>query len=127
MVMDELLLPILRMITLTFTASLYSLHLLLPSPYIKEEEAKGDSLSLSLPCKTSSITYAVSVSSKQVDTTDIIAAAASLLNHITWFRSRRGRDSASPSRRKQRSPSDESIEEGELSEDELERKRMQVV
>ena len=126
MVMDELLLPILRMITLTFTASLYSLHLLLPSPYIKEEEAKGDSLSLSLPCKTSSITYAVSVSSKQVDTTDIIAAA-SLINHITWFRSRRGRDSASPSRRKQRSPSDESIEEGELSEDELERKRMQVV
>ena len=115
------------MITLAFTASLYSLHLLLPSPYIKEEEAKGDSLSLSVPCKTSSITYAVSVSSKQVDTTDIIAAAASLLNHITWFRSRRGRDSASPSRRKQRSPSDESIEEGELSEDELERKRMQVV
>ena len=75
MVMDELLLPILRMITFTFTASLYSLHLLLPSPYIKEEEAKGDSLSLSVPCKTSSITYAVSVSSKQVDTTDLIAAA----------------------------------------------------
>jgi len=43
-------------------------------------------------------------------------------------RSRRGRDSASPSsRRKQRSPSDESIEEGELSEDELERKRMQLL
>merc|ERR1712109_288686 len=31
-------------------------------------------------------------------------------------RSRRGRDSASPSRRKHRTPSDESIEEGELSE-----------
>merc|ERR1712192_275554 len=42
-------------------------------------------------------------------------------------RSRRGRDSASPSRRKQRSQSDESIEEGELSEDELERKRMQLL
>merc|ERR1711936_938989 len=43
-------------------------------------------------------------------------------------RSRRARDSASPSsRRKQRSPSDESIEEGELSEDELERKRMQLL
>merc|ERR550534_3656613 len=42
-------------------------------------------------------------------------------------RSRRGRDSASPSRRKHRTPSDESIEEGELSEDELERKRMQLL
>merc|ERR1712192_25015 len=42
-------------------------------------------------------------------------------------RSRRGRDSASPSRRKQRSQSDESIEEGELSEDELERKRLQLL
>merc|ERR1712115_294267 len=42
-------------------------------------------------------------------------------------RSRRGRDSASPPRRKHRTPSDESIEEGELSEDELERKRMQLL
>merc|ERR1712203_1177959 len=42
-------------------------------------------------------------------------------------RSRRGRDSASSSRRKHRTPSDESIEEGELSEDELERKRMQLL
>jgi len=39
---------------------------------------------------------------------------------------RRGKDSMSPKRR-QRSASDESIEEGELSEDELERKRMQLL
>ena len=96
---------------------------------MKEEEKKGHPLPLSLPRKATSLANAVTISTKQVNFTTNITTGwpSTILMLLIFFRSRRGRDSASPSRRKHRTPSDESIEEGELSEDELERKRMQLL
>ena len=96
---------------------------------MKEEEKKGHPLPLSLPRKATSLANAVTISTKQVNFTTTITTGwlSTILMLLIFSRSRRGRDSASPSRRKHRTPSDESIEEGELSEDELERKRMQLL
>ena len=45
---------------------------------LKEKKKKGDSLSLSFPCKASSLAHAVSISSKQVCITNTIPDAVSV-------------------------------------------------